>query len=64
MNSLERFTAALHQEDVDRPPVSVPTNTGIVDLMKSSNSFWPDAQKNARDMTNLALAACSGVVRV
>jgi [methyl-Co(III) methanol-specific corrinoid protein]:coenzyme M methyltransferase len=57
MNPLERFTAALHQEDVDRPPVAGPTKTGIVDLMKSSNSFWPDAQKKAEDMANLALAA-------
>jgi [methyl-Co(III) methanol-specific corrinoid protein]:coenzyme M methyltransferase len=57
MKYLDRFKSALYQKDVDRPPVAIPTNTGIVDLMKSSNSFWPDAQKKSEDMTELALAA-------
>tara|TARA_B100001964_G_scaffold240610_1_gene310819 strand:+ start:1556 stop:2617 length:1062 start_codon:yes stop_codon:yes gene_type:complete len=57
MKYLDRFKSALNQKDVDRPPIAIPTNTGIIDLMKSSNSFWPDAQIKSEDMTKLALAA-------
>lgn len=57
MNCLERFRAALHLEETDRPPVVVPTNTGVEDLMKASNSYWPEAQVDAEKMARLAIAA-------
>lgn len=57
MNPLERFTVALHLEEVDRRPVVVPTNTGIIELMERAASFWPEAQRNAKKMADLALAA-------
>lgn len=53
----ERFEHALTLQEVDRVPVIVPLNTGIQDLMKASNCYWPDAQRESGKMIKLALAA-------
>ncbi len=57
MDMLERFVQAIELKDVDRVPVACPLQTGIVDLMKETGIYWPEAHKNSEKMAELALSA-------
>ena len=57
MDCRKRFERALSLKKVDRPPVAVPTNTGIIDLMEASRCFWPEAQRDPEKMAGLSMAA-------
>jgi [methyl-Co(III) methanol-specific corrinoid protein]:coenzyme M methyltransferase len=53
----ERFFRALRLQEVDRPPVVAPTNSGAVVLMEASGCYWPEAQREVRKMVGLSRAA-------
>ncbi len=57
MDMLERFVQAIELKEVDRVPVACPLQTGIVDLMKETGAYWPEAHKNSEKMAELALSA-------
>ena len=54
MSPKERLLATLRREPVDRVPVAQPLQTGTVELMKSSNAFWPAAHSDAAKMAALS----------
>jgi [methyl-Co(III) methanol-specific corrinoid protein]:coenzyme M methyltransferase len=56
MNQKERLIQALQQEEVDRPPAAVPTQTAIAAVMEQSGYRWPAAQRQAKHMAGLAWA--------
>jgi len=57
MNERDRLFASLRLEPVDRPPVISHLQAATVDLMNASGAFWPEANRDARKMLTLALAA-------
>jgi [methyl-Co(III) methanol-specific corrinoid protein]:coenzyme M methyltransferase len=57
LTSYERVCRALNKEEVDRIPVGSPCQCGLLDNMKATNCFWPDAHKDAKKMAILG-AAC------
>ncbi len=57
MNEKERLLKVLHLEEIDRVPCICPMQTGTIDLMKASLSFWPEAHHDPEKMAKLALAA-------
>ncbi|WGI17696.1 methylcobamide:CoM methyltransferase MtaA [Methanonatronarchaeum sp. AMET-Sl] len=52
----ERFKNALHQRDVDKVPALSVTQTGTVEFMEATGSWWPDAHYDAKKMVDLAMA--------
>jgi|Deesub1362A_J573_1020465.scaffolds.fasta_scaffold00050_24 [methyl-Co(III) methanol-specific corrinoid protein]:coenzyme M methyltransferase len=57
MDMIERFEQAIELKEVDRVPLVSPLQTGIVDLMEMTGSYWPDAHKDPNKMANLSIAA-------
>ncbi len=57
MNEKDRLISALKQEGVDRVPCTSPLQTGTLDLMEASGSYWPEAHNDSALMARLALAA-------
>ncbi len=57
MNEKDRLISALKQEEVDRVPCTSPLQTGTLDLMEASASYWPDAHNDSALMAKLAMAA-------
>jgi [methyl-Co(III) methanol-specific corrinoid protein]:coenzyme M methyltransferase len=57
LTSYERIRRAINKEDVDRIPVGSPCQCGLLENMKATNCFWPDAHKDAKKMAILG-AAC------
>ncbi|MGD1060324.1 MAG: uroporphyrinogen decarboxylase family protein [Methanomassiliicoccales archaeon] len=57
LTSSERVRKALNREEVDRIPVTSPCQCGLLDNMKTTNCFWPDAHRDAQKMAILG-AAC------
>lgn len=57
MEASERVYTALSGGNVDRTPVFSATQTGTVELMKSTGAYWPDANYNPKQMVDLATAA-------
>jgi len=53
----ERFFNALRGSELDRMPAACPLQTGVLDLMKLCNAYWPQAHRDARKMALLSLAA-------
>lgn len=53
----ERLFATLDRQPVDRVPVAQPLQTGTVELMKSSGSFWPHTHSDAELMAALSYEA-------
>jgi len=51
-----RFEKALKGEAVDMVPVCSVTQTGTIELMEITGAYWPQANYNARQMAELALA--------
>lgn len=59
MTQKERLVAAVMNKPVDKVPVASITQTGTLELMKSSNAYWPAAHSNAKLMADLAVAGHS-----
>lgn len=57
MMEKDRLLDAIYLKPVDRTPVASFTQTGTIELMKLSCSFWPDAHREPEKMATLALAA-------
>jgi [methyl-Co(III) methanol-specific corrinoid protein]:coenzyme M methyltransferase len=57
MNQRDRLLAVLDHQEVDRVPVVSPVQTGTLDLMRASGSFWPLAHDDAHHMFKLSMAA-------
>lgn len=57
MNERERLIASLRLEPVDRVPVVSHLQAATVDLMEATGCYWPEANRDARQMLILALAA-------
>jgi MtaA/CmuA family methyltransferase len=57
MTEKERLLAALRLEEMDRPPCASPLQTGIVDLMRSCDAYWPQANDDPHLMARLAKSA-------
>lgn len=57
MTPRERLLAVLNLKEVDRVPVAQPLQTGTLELMASSGTYWPDAHRNPGMMARLAYAA-------
>jgi len=55
MTFKERLLKTLAGEEVDRPPVVVPTQNATLDAMKETGVFWPEALQKAEPMARLAL---------
>lgn len=55
MTFKDRLFKALAREDVDRPPVAVPTQNATVGAMKEASVFWPEALQQAVPMAKLAM---------
>jgi MtaA/CmuA family methyltransferase len=53
----ERLLSSLRGLDVDRMPAACPLQTGILDLMRLSDSYWPETHRDPRKMAALSLAA-------
>ena len=53
----ERLQSTFRLEEVDRLPIVQPLQTGTIELMKDSGSYWPDAHKMADKMAILSYAA-------
>jgi MtaA/CmuA family methyltransferase len=51
----DRLFKALAREDVDRPPVAVPTQNATVGAMEEADVFWPEALRQAEPMAKLAM---------
>jgi [methyl-Co(III) methanol-specific corrinoid protein]:coenzyme M methyltransferase len=56
----ERFLGALCRKKIDRKPVVSVTQTGTVDLMRMSGSYWPEANRDPEKMARLAAYAYEG----
>ena len=57
MTLKENLLKALNGEEVAVPPVVSVTQTGTVEMMDAVNAPWPEAQSDAKLMTDLAIAA-------
>ena len=57
MDMRERFSNAMKGSDIDRMPAACPLETGTLDLMRLSDSNWPEAHRKAKKMAMLSLAA-------
>jgi MtaA/CmuA family methyltransferase len=57
LDAHERLLACLRQEAIDRMPAACPVQTATLDLMKLSESFWPEAHFDAKKMARLSAAA-------
>jgi [methyl-Co(III) methanol-specific corrinoid protein]:coenzyme M methyltransferase len=57
MSPKERLFATLDRKPVDRIPVAQPLQTGTVELMKSSNAFWPEVHSDPQLMATLSYEA-------
>ncbi len=57
LTEYERIVKAMNREPVDRVPVASPCQCGLLENMKATNAFWPDAHKDAKKMAILG-AAC------
>jgi len=55
-NYKNRLKNALAGKKVDKIPVASFTQTGIVELMEKTNSFWPMAHSDPNLMANLAIS--------
>lgn len=55
MTFKDRLFKALAREDVDRPPVAVPTQNATVGAMEEAGVFWPEALRQAEPMAKLAM---------
>jgi len=53
----ERYLRILEGKEVDRISCSCPLQTGTVELMKETNSYWPQAHKDASKMADLSYGA-------
>jgi len=53
----ERFLGALYRKKIDRRPVVSVTQTGIIDLMERSGSYWPEANRDPEKMARLSACA-------
>lgn len=53
----DRLLDVLEMRTVDRVPCASPLQTGTLDLMRASGSFWPEANNDPRSMSRLAKAA-------
>jgi len=56
MTPKDRIYKVLSGEKAERPPVFSATQTGTIELMRSSGAYWPDANYNPELMANLAVA--------
>jgi len=56
MTEIERFLNAILLKQVDRVPVASVTQTGTIELMKTTGAFWPDAHRDPEKMATLAAA--------
>ncbi|RQD82374.1 MtaA/CmuA family methyltransferase [Methanosalsum natronophilum] len=57
MTIRERFLDCLIGSDVDKIPVCSVTQTGTVELMEATGSYWPEAHYNPEKMATLAIGA-------
>lgn len=55
MTYKQRLLKALAGEEVDRPPVAVPTQNASVGAMEETGVFWPEALQKAEPMAKLAM---------
>ncbi len=56
MNHRERFFAIMERKPVDRVSAASPLQSAILDLMRITDAWWPEAHKNAEKMAKLAAA--------
>jgi len=56
MTAKENLYKILSGEKAERPPALSATQTGTIELMKSSGAYWPDANYNPELMADLAAA--------
>ena len=56
MTPRERVLAAMKQEELDRPPVAVFTQSATIGQMKHTGFSWPEAHSNAKMMCELGAA--------
>lgn len=59
MDLKTRLLNAVTLKQVDRKPVACVTQTGTIEFMKASNSYWPYAHRDPDKMAKLAIAAHS-----
>jgi [methyl-Co(III) methanol-specific corrinoid protein]:coenzyme M methyltransferase len=55
MTLKNRFMRAMKLKKTDKVPVCSVTQTGTIDLMKLTNSYWPQAHFDAEKMADLAI---------
>lgn len=56
LTSLERVKRVLSgNQSVDRIPIIAPLQTGTLELMESTGSYWPEAHRDPELMTRLAM---------
>jgi len=56
LNYKSRIKNALKGKRTDKIPVASFTQTGIVDLMEKTDSFWPKAHSDPEEMAHLAIS--------
>ena len=56
MTPRERVLAAMKQEELDRPPVAVFTQSATVGEMENCGAAWPEAHSDAKLMAKLGAA--------
>lgn len=57
MTPKDRFLGMLCRKKIDRRPVVSVTQTGIIDLMVMSGSYWPEANRDPQKMARLSYYA-------
>lgn len=53
MSCRDRVLAALHQEDLDRPPAAIFTTCDTIGMMKACGASWPEAHSDPQKMATL-----------
>ncbi len=53
----ERYLHILEGRDIERPSCACPLQTGTIELMKKTDSFWPQAHSDALKMARLSFGA-------
>jgi len=56
MTPKDRVIAAMNQENLDRPPVAIFTQSATVGQMEKTGASWPEAHKDPQLMAKLAAA--------
>ena len=56
MSCRDRVLAALHQEDLDRPPAAIFTTCDTIGMMKACGASWPEAHSDPQKMATLGCA--------